>query len=103
MYCLIERKRSAATRRREVTRRPQHTFPVSPDEIRVLLAQNARRHPFEAVDELRERNLWRVVHKQVNVIVCAVKLNELGLKVTADGGYNRAHRIQMCFGEYVTA
>jgi hypothetical protein len=36
-----DRKRSAATRRREVTRRPQHTFPVSPQEIRVSLAQDA--------------------------------------------------------------
>jgi hypothetical protein len=73
----------------EFRRQSRRRFASEPQPAlrQVLLAQEARRHSFEAVEELRERNPGRAVHKQVNAIVVAVKLNELRLKVPADGGF----------------
>lgn len=43
-------------------------------------------YTFQAVDQLRQRNLWRVVNQQVNVIVLSVTFDQFRLEVPADLG-----------------
>lgn len=45
-------------------------------------------HAFQAVDQLRQRNLGRVMDQQVNVIVLAVAFDQFRLEVPADLGEN---------------
>lgn len=80
----------AAARRCEVGRRPQHVPPVPVGYVGPLFAQQAAGYALEAVHEIGHGHLRWVVHQQMNMIVLAVHLHQLGLEVLAHAGEMQA-------------
>lgn len=95
--------RRAAAATREVGWRPQHAFPVALLDVGSFLPQQATGDAFEAVHEIGDSHLGRVFHKQVNVIVLAVHLDQLRLEVGADLGEDRAQPVDGVAIEYPAA
>ena len=63
---------------------------VAPAHFGPILAKPPARHAFERIDEIGNRDLGRIVHEKVDVIVLAVALDKLGLEILADlGEYTR--------------
>src|SRR5690606_39836376 len=95
--------RRTATTGGEVGRRPQHAFPIALLDVRPFLPQQATGDAFDAVHEIGDSHLGRVFHKQVNVIVLAVHLDQLRLEVGADLGEDRAQPVDGVAIEYPAA
>lgn len=72
-------------------------------EVPKLLPQHPRRYALERCDEIGQGHLGRVVEQQMDVIVFAVELHQLGLEISANAGKNQPHRIQMLFPEHVSS
>ncbi len=94
--------RRAAAGRGEVGRGPKNALPVSPRQFRPHLPQTATRHPFEAVHQHRDRNLWRVVNQQVDVIILPVHLNQFSIEILTHAGKDRPEVDKRCLGEHLT-
>src|ERR1700691_4908084 len=59
----------------EVGRGPEDPFPVSPRQFGAHLAKAPTGHPFEAVHRRRHRDLGRVVHQQMHMIILPIHLD----------------------------
>ncbi len=95
--------RRSAARGGEVAGRPQHALPVTTRQRRVHLPQPPAGHAFEAVHQLRKRHFRRIVHQQMNMIVFAVHLDQIGFEVGANAGEERAHVVEDRCGEHPPA
>lgn len=70
--CLDNRERSSAAAGGKIRRRPQTCSKASFEPGLRLLSKHSARHALEAVDELRNGNIGRIVHQQVHVIPLSV-------------------------------
>ena len=91
---------SAAARGGEVAAAPEHVFPVLVHDVGTLLAQQAARDTLQAVHELGQLHVWRVIHQQVHVVVLAVHLNELRAEVLAHAREDALQRLDVPAIEY---
>ncbi len=82
--CLNNREGSSAAASGEIRRRPQARSKASFELGLRLLSKHSARNALEAVDELRNGNTGRIVHKQVHVIPLAVHFNQLCIEILAD-------------------
>jgi len=88
----------------EVGRRPQGTAPQLLVDARVVLfADHTTGHALQAVHQRRDGDLGRVVHKQVDVIVLTVELNQFRLEVGTDAGEYPVQVIEDFLGEHFAA
>lgn len=74
--------------------------PQVPAHVRVvLLAQQPGRDALEGVDQLGELDLGRVVHEQVDMVLFAVELLQLGFEVGAHLSHDLLAARQHLVGE----
>src|SRR5215218_10291355 len=73
-------QRSATARGDEVGGGPQHPVVVAARHLWTYFAKLAARYALQAVDQLGQRDLRRVAHQEVNVIVLPGALHQLRLK-----------------------
>ncbi|OWK23805.1 hypothetical protein AJ87_30265 [Rhizobium yanglingense] len=59
---------------------------VAPGDFRAALAQTSAGYAVAAVDQLRQGDLRRAMHQQVNMIVLAVAFDQFGLEVATQLG-----------------
>jgi putative transposase len=62
---------------------------IAPGDLRAEFPQAPGRHPLEAVDQLRQRDLRWILHQKVDMIVFPVALDQPSLEVAADLGEDR--------------
>lgn len=60
-------------------------------------------YAFQAVDQLRQRNLGRVVNQKVNVIVLAIAFDQFRFKVPADLDEDFPQVADRQFRQHITA
>lgn len=65
--------------------------------------QDAGRCPLETVHKAGYGDFGRIVHQQMNVVVLAVKLDQLRFKLLANVGKHAAHILKNGFGEHMAA
>src|SRR5690606_37592851 len=97
---LHDAERCAADGTGEVRAGPQALCPpVVPDEFGELLAEAPGGHALEGVHQLGHGDLRREVHEEVDVVVLAVELDQLGLEVLAHGPHDLLAPRQVPVGE----
>ena len=70
-------------------------------EVSKLFSQQPGRHTFERSNQAGQGHLGGIVDQQVNVVMFAVELHQLGIKILADACKNQLHGIQMLLPEHV--
>jgi hypothetical protein len=69
-------------------------------EVSELLRQHPSRHPFQRCYERGERDLRRVVHQLMDVVVPAVKFHQPGFEFLAHIREDGLHRLKVLLAEY---
>ncbi len=87
----------------EVAGRPQRAFPVAMPDVRALLAQHPAGDALEAIHKRGDRDLGRILHQQMRMIVLAVHLHQRGLEVQAHAAEDAAQRIDGRAVEHLAA
>ena len=80
MYVLIIESAASG----EIRRRPQTGPEASFEPDLRLLSKHSARDALETIDELRNGNIGRIVHQQVNMIALTVHFNQFCIEVLAD-------------------
>ena len=101
MYCFTTRAAHRRPTRRSTSRTTALCPPVVADQVGELLAEPAGGDALEAVDQLGHGDLRREVHQQVDVVVLAVELHQLGFEVLADGPHDLFAARQVGVGEHL--
>jgi hypothetical protein len=92
--------RRSTTGRSEVGRGPKDSLPVSTHQFGTHLPKASAGHPFEAVHQRRHRDLGRIVHQQMHMIVLSIHLDQFSLEVLAHAGEDHTEIGDRCLGEH---
>ena len=76
--------RRSATGCSEVGRGPKDSLPIPPHQFGAHLPKASAGHALEAVHQHRHRDLGRVIHQQMDMIVLSIHLDQFSLEIRAD-------------------
>ena len=87
----------------KIGRRPKDTLPVSPHQFGAHLPKATAGYTLQAVHQDRYRDLGRVVHQQMHMVVFAVHFDQFRIEVGAYVSEDQSEVGKRCFAEYLSA